>query len=117
VIWNIVSISTGERIHELAHLEAIGWSRQSLTRLLLLETAIVTIIGVIFSFPFGLLMTLPFNDYMLAFIPFYYPSIDLTSYIWVGLMTFITTALAAIPSIRRLRSIDTQIIIRERLLG
>ncbi|MHA1962803.1 MAG: ABC transporter permease, partial [Candidatus Thorarchaeota archaeon] len=68
VVWNIVSISVGERIPELAQLEAIGWSRNSLTRILFLEISIVTICGVLLSYPVGIAISGLFEGFMKSYI-------------------------------------------------
>jgi putative ABC transport system permease protein len=116
VVWNIVSISTEERIPELAQLEAIGWSRNSLSRLLLLEVMIVSLIGCFLSILTGWLFTQLFNGFMKTFIPFYAAAFDLVMFFGVSVLTILTAAIATIPAIRRLRRIDIDRVIRERLM-
>jgi putative ABC transport system permease protein len=116
VVWNIVSISTEERTPELAQLEAIGWSRNSLSRLLLLEVMIVSLVGCILSILTGWLFTQLFNGFMKAFIPFYTPSFDFAMFLGVSVLTILTAALASIPAVRKLRRIDIDRVIRERLM-
>jgi putative ABC transport system permease protein len=116
VVWNIVSISTGERTPELAQLEAIGWSRNSLSRLLFLEVLIVSLFGIVLSIPVGLLFTQLLNDFMRTYIPFYTPIIDIAVFMTVGVLTIFTAFLATLPAVRRLRRIDVDRVIRERLI-
>jgi putative ABC transport system permease protein len=116
VVWNIVSISTGERTPELAQLEAIGWSRNSLSRLLFLEVLIVSLFGIAFSFPVGLLFTNLLNGFMRTYIPFYAPIIDTTVFLSVGSLTIATAFIATLPAVRRLRRIDVDRVIRERFM-
>jgi putative ABC transport system permease protein len=114
VVWNIVSISVGERIPELAQLEAIGWSRNSLTRILFLEISIVTICGVLLSYPVGVAISGVFDGFMKSYIPFYVPSIDIVSLLGIVVLTFVTAILASLPSARKLRRIDVDRVIRDR---
>jgi putative ABC transport system permease protein len=114
VVWNIVSISVGERIPEFAQLEALGWSRNTLSRLLFLEIYIVTFAGVLVSVPISQIFSLMFQGFMESFIPFYVPLFDLPSLLGVLLLTFVTTTVAVLPSVRRLRRIDVEKTIRER---
>jgi putative ABC transport system permease protein len=115
VLWNIVSISTAERIPELAQLEAIGWSRNSLSKLLFIEVAIVTVIGVVLSVPFGILIMISIEDFMLSFLPTYMLVVDLVGFIWIGVLSILTAFLATLPSVRRLRRINTSEVVRDRL--
>ncbi|UCE11730.1 MAG: FtsX-like permease family protein [Candidatus Thorarchaeota archaeon] len=114
VVWNIVSISVGERISELAQLEAIGWSRNTLTRLLFVEITIVTLIGVVLSIPFGQVISGLFDSFLKSYIPFYVASIDVISVVSVVVLTFVTAILATLPSARKLRRIDVDRVIRDR---
>jgi putative ABC transport system permease protein len=114
VVWNIVSISVGERIPELAQLEAIGWSRNSLTRILFLEISIVTICGVLLSYPVGIAISGLFEGFMKSYIPFYVPSIDIVSLLGIIVLTFVTAIFASLPSARKLRRIDVDRVIRDR---
>ncbi len=116
IVWNIVSISTSERTPELAQLEALGWSRNMLTRLLLVEVLIVSFFGIILSIPLGQLFTGFLNEFMKTYIPFYEPSIDLAMVLVIGLLTVFTAIVAVIPAARRLRRIDINRVIRERLM-
>lgn len=116
VVWNIVSISTSERIPEFAQLEAIGWSRNSLSRLLFLEVLIVSIFGIILSIPVGLMFTSLLDGFMKTYIPFYSPSFDFVILLSVGVITIITAFLATLPAVRNLRKIDADRVIRERLM-
>jgi putative ABC transport system permease protein len=116
VVWNIVSISTGERIPELAQLEALGWPRNELTRLLFLEVVIVSIFGILLSIPLGQIFTGFLNDFMRTYIPFYTPSIDLMMVLSIGLLTILTSVAASIPAARKLRRMDPNRVIRERLM-
>jgi putative ABC transport system permease protein len=116
VVWNIVSISTSERTPELAQLEALGWPRNSLSRLLLVEVLIVSFFGIIISVPVGLFFTGLLNDFMRTYIPFYAPSIDLVMLLVVGAFTIITAIFASLPAIRKLRRMDIDRVIRERLM-
>jgi putative ABC transport system permease protein len=114
VVWNIVSISVGERIPELAQLEAIGWSRNTLTRLLFLEISIVTLFGVILSYPVGFAMSGMFNTFMKSYISFYVPSYNVLMLLGIAALTFLTSVIATLPSVRRLRRIDVDRVIRDR---
>jgi putative ABC transport system permease protein len=114
VVWNIVSISVGERIHELAQLEAIGWSRNTLSRLLFLEVSIVTIVGVVVSYPIGVAISGLFGDFMKSYIPFYVPSFDIMLLLGIVVLTFVTAIIASLPSARKLRRIDVDRVIRDR---
>ncbi|MHA2021259.1 MAG: ABC transporter permease, partial [Candidatus Thorarchaeota archaeon] len=114
VVWNIVSISVGERIPELAQLEAMGWSRNTLTRLLFLEISIVTIFGVVLSYPVGLAISSVFDTFMQSYIPFYVPSYDILSLLGIVVLTFVTAVFATLPSARRLRRIDVDRVIRDK---
>jgi putative ABC transport system permease protein len=114
VVWNIVSISVGERIPELAQLEAMGWSRNTLTRLLFLEISIVTIIGVVLSYPAGLTISGMFDTFMRSYIPFFVPSYDIISLLGIVVLTFATAVFATLPSVRRLRRIEVDRVIRDR---
>jgi putative ABC transport system permease protein len=116
VVWNIVSISVGEKIPELAQLEAIGWSRNVLTRLLFIELTIVTIIGLLLSIPFSIAISLLFDGFMKSFIPFYVTSFNVNSFLIVAVTTMITTIIASIPSVKKLRQIVVDIVIRDRLM-
>jgi putative ABC transport system permease protein len=116
VVWNIVSISTGERTPELAQLEAIGWSRNYLSRLLFLEVLIVSLFGIIISIPVGFLFTQLLTDFMRTYIPFYAPIFDVIIFVTVGLLTVFTAFLATLPAVRRLRRIDVDRVIKERLM-
>jgi len=116
VVWNIVSISTSERIPEFAQLEAIGWSRNTLSRLLFLEVLIVSIFGIILSIPVGLLFTSLLDGFMKTYIPFYSPSFDFVILLTVGVITITTAFLATLPAVRNLRKIDVDRVIRERLM-
>ncbi|MFW9909598.1 MAG: ABC transporter permease [Candidatus Thorarchaeota archaeon] len=116
VVWNIVSISTSERTPELAQLEALGWSRNTLTRLLLIEVLIVSLFGIILSLPLGQLFTGFLNEFMKTYIPFYEPSIDFVMVLVIGLITILTAIIATIPAARKLRGIDIDRVIRERLM-
>ncbi|MFW9789502.1 MAG: ABC transporter permease [Candidatus Thorarchaeota archaeon] len=116
VVWNIVSISTSERTPELAQLEAIGWSRNSLSKLLFLEVLIVSLFGTILSIPIGLFFTQLLNDFMKTYIPFYTPLVDVTVFLGVGVLTFFTAFLATLPAVRRLRRINIDRVIRDRLM-
>jgi len=116
VVWNIVSISTSERTPELAQLEALGWPRNALTRLLLIEVLIVSCFGIILSIPLGQLFTGFLNEFMKTYIPFYEPSIDLVMVLTIGLLTIFTAIIATIPAARKLRGIDINKVIRERLM-
>jgi putative ABC transport system permease protein len=116
VVWNIVSISTSERTPELAQLEAIGWSRYSLSKLLFLEVLIVSVFGIVISVPTGILFTGLLDSFMRTYIPFYTPIFDIMMFLSVSLLTIITAFLATLPSVRRLRRIDTDQVIRERLM-
>jgi putative ABC transport system permease protein len=114
VVWNIVSISVGERIPELAQLEAIGWSRNTLTRLLFLEISIVTLVGVILSYPMGIMISGMFDTFMQSYIPFYVPSYDVMLLLGIAVLTFVTAVIATLPSVRRLRRIEVDRVIRDR---
>ncbi|MFX1369088.1 MAG: FtsX-like permease family protein, partial [Promethearchaeota archaeon] len=114
VVWNIVSISVGERIPELAQLEAIGWSRNSLTRLLFLELSIVTLLGVILSLPIGVAISGVFDVFMKSYIPFYVPLYDIMTLLGVVVLTFVTAIIATLPSVKKLRGIDVDKVIRDR---
>jgi putative ABC transport system permease protein len=116
VVWNIVSISTSERTPELAQLEAIGWSRNSLSRLLFLEVLIVSILGIVLSVPVGVFFTSLLDGFMHTYIPFYSPSFDIVILLSVGILTIITAFLATLPAVRRLRKIDIDRVIRARLM-
>ncbi len=116
VVWNIVSISTSERTPELAQLEAIGWTRNSLSRLLFLEVLIVSLFGVVVAVPLGLLFTELLNSFMRTYIPFYAPSFDIVMFLGVSVLTFMTAILATLPAVRRLRRINIDQVIRERLM-
>ncbi len=116
VVWNIVAISTSERTPELAQLEAIGWSRNSLTRLLFVEVLIVSFFGVILAIPLGQLFTGLLNGFMRTYIPFYAPSFDFLMFLGIGALTVFTAILASLPAARRLRKIDIDRVIRERLM-
>ncbi|MFW9966664.1 MAG: FtsX-like permease family protein [Candidatus Thorarchaeota archaeon] len=116
VVWNIVSISVGERIPELAQLEAIGWSRNTLTRLLFLEISIVTLVGVVLSYPVGIAISGMFDTFMKSYIPFYVASYDVILLLGIAILTFITAVIAALPSVRRLRRIEVDRVIRDRQL-
>ncbi|MFX0056314.1 MAG: FtsX-like permease family protein [Promethearchaeota archaeon] len=116
VVWNIVSISVGERIPELAQLEAIGWSRNTLTRLLFLEISIVTLVGVILSYPVSFAMSGMFNAFMQSYISFYVPSYNVLVLLGIAVLTFLTSVIATLPSVRRLRHIDVDRVIRDRQL-
>jgi putative ABC transport system permease protein len=115
VVWNIVSISVGERIPELAQLEAIGWSRNSLSRLLFLEISIVTLLGVLISMPVGVAISGLFGRFMESYIPFYVASFDAVSLLGVAALTFATSVLAVLPSARWQRRIEVDKVIRDRL--
>lgn len=116
VVWNIVSISTSERTPELAQLEAIGWSRNSLSRLLFLEVIIVSFFGTVISVPLGFMFTGLLDSFMRTYIPFYAPSFDIMMFLTVGVLTIFTAILATLPAVRRLRRIDIDVVIRERLM-
>jgi putative ABC transport system permease protein len=116
VVWNIVSISTSERTPELAQLEAIGWPRRSLTRLLFIEVFIVSLFGIVVSIPIGQLFTSLLDGFMRAYIPFYTPSFDLLMVVEIGLLTIFTAIIATLPAVRKLRRIDIDRVIRERLM-
>ncbi|MDF1541038.1 MAG: FtsX-like permease family protein, partial [Candidatus Thorarchaeota archaeon] len=115
VIWNIVSISVGEKIPELAQLEAIGWSRNSLTRLLFIELTIVSTFGIVLSIPVGQVMSSLFDGFMKSFIPFYIASFDIIGFLVVATITVITTLIASIPSVIKLRRIVVDRVIRDRM--
>ncbi|MGY5853580.1 MAG: FtsX-like permease family protein [Candidatus Thorarchaeota archaeon] len=114
VVWNIVSISVGEKIPELAQLEAIGWSRNVLTRLLFIELSIVTVLGILVSIPISQGISLLFEPFLKTFIPFYVPSFDISSFMIVVVITLVTSFIAAIPAVRKLRRIDVDTVIRDR---
>ncbi|UCH05657.1 MAG: ABC transporter permease [Candidatus Thorarchaeota archaeon] len=116
VVWNIVSISVGERIPELAQLEAIGWSRNSLTRLLFLEISIVALLGIVLSIPVSLMISGLFDGFMRTYIPFYVASLDVVSLLSVAVITLVTTVLASLPAARRLRRMDVDRVIRDRMM-
>ncbi|MGY5870904.1 MAG: FtsX-like permease family protein [Candidatus Thorarchaeota archaeon] len=116
VVWNIVSISTSERTPELAQLEALGWPRNSLTRLLFVEVFIVSIFGIVLSVPFGQFFTSLLDGFMKTYIPFYSPSFDFVTFLSVGTLTIFTAVIASIPAVRKLRRIDIDRVIRERLM-
>ncbi|MFW9768296.1 MAG: ABC transporter permease [Candidatus Thorarchaeota archaeon] len=116
VVWNIVAISTSERTPELAQLEAIGWSRNSLTRLLFVEVLIVSLFGMILAVPIGQLFTGLLNGFMRTYIPFYAPSFDIAMFLSIGALTVFTAILASLPAARRLRTIEIDKVIRERLM-
>ncbi len=116
VVWNIVSISTSERTPELAQLEAIGWSRNSLSKLLFLEVLIVSLFGIVISVPIGFLFTHLLDGFMRTYIPFYSPMFDVVMFLGVGLLTIFTAFIATLPAVRRLRKIDIDAAIRERLM-
>ncbi|MGY5874389.1 MAG: ABC transporter permease [Candidatus Thorarchaeota archaeon] len=116
VVWNIVSISVGEKIPELAQLEAIGWSRNLLTRLLFIELSIVTLLGILLSIPFAQGISLVFGPFLRTFIPFYIASFDVTSFLTVLVITLITSFIAALPAVRKLRRIDIDTVIRDRMM-
>lgn len=116
VVWNIVSISTSERTPELAQLEAIGWSRNSLSRLLFLEVIIVSFFGTVISVPLGFMFTGLLDSFMRTYIPFYALSFDIMMFLTVGVLTIFTAILATLPAVRRLRRIDIDVVIRERLM-
>ena len=116
VVWNIVSISTSERTPELAQLEALGWPRNSLTRLLFVEVLIVSFFGIVISVPIGYLFTGLLDGFMKTYIPFYAPSFDLVVFLVIGLITIFTAILASLPAVRKLRRIDIDRVIRERFV-
>jgi len=116
VIWNIVSISTSERTPELAQLEALGWPRNSLTRLLFLEVLIVSLFGILISIPIGQLFAGLLDGFMKTYIPFYAPSFDFPMFLTIGALTIFTAFLATLPAVRKLRRIDIDRVIRERLM-
>lgn len=116
VVWNIVSISVGERIPELAQLEAIGWSRNSLTRLLFLEISIVALLGIVLSVPVTQMISGLFDGFMRTYIPFYAASFDIAPLLGVAILTLLTAILASLPSARRLRRMNIDTVIRDRLL-
>ncbi|TFG30415.1 ABC transporter permease [Candidatus Thorarchaeota archaeon] len=116
VVWNIVSISTGERTPELAQLESLGWPRNSLSRLLILEVLIVSLFGIVISVPIGYLFTGLLDNFMKTYIPFYSPSFDLAMFLSVGFLTIFTAIIASLPAVRKLRRIDIDRVIRERLM-
>ena len=116
VVWNIVSISTSEKTPELAQLEALGWPRNSLTRLLFVEVLIVSIFGIVLAVPIGLFFTSLLDGFMKTYIPFYTPAFDLVMFLGVGLLTIFTAIIASIPAVRKLRRIDIDRVIRERLM-
>jgi len=117
VVWNIVSISVGEKIPELAQLEAIGWSRNLLSRLLFIELLIVTSFGILLSIPFALVISLLFERFLRTFIPFYVPSFDVISFLSVVMITLVTSFIAALPAVRKLRRINVDTVIRDRIMG
>jgi ABC-type lipoprotein release transport system permease subunit len=116
VVWNIVSISVGEKIPELAQLEAIGWSRNTLTRLLFIELFLVTMFGLVLSVPFSLTISTFFDEFMKTFIPFYVSSFDIMAFGLVTVITIFTTILASLPAVRKLRRIVVDDVIRDRLM-
>ncbi|MFW9925558.1 MAG: ABC transporter permease [Candidatus Thorarchaeota archaeon] len=116
VVWNIVAISTSERTPELAQLEAIGWSRNSLTRLLFVEVLIVSLFGILLAVPIGSWFTSLLDGFMKTYIPFYSPTFDIVMFADIGLLTIITAILASLPAVRRLRRIEIDRVIRERLM-
>ncbi|MFW9810531.1 MAG: ABC transporter permease, partial [Candidatus Thorarchaeota archaeon] len=116
VVWNIVAISTSERTPELAQLEAIGWSRNSLTRLLFVEVLIVSLFGILLAVPIGFWFTSLLDGFMKTYIPFYSPTFDIVMFAGIGFLTIITAILASLPAARRLRRIEIDRVIRERLM-
>ena len=64
VVWNIVSMSVGDRILEFAQFEALAWSRNTLSHLLFLEIIIVTFTGALASFPTSKILSLMFQGFM-----------------------------------------------------
>ncbi|MFW9964299.1 MAG: FtsX-like permease family protein [Candidatus Sifarchaeia archaeon] len=101
---------------ELAQLEAIGWSRNSLSRLLFLEVIIVSFFGTVISVPLGFMFTGLLDSFMRTYIPFYASSFDIMMFLTVGVLTIFTAIIATLPAVRRLRRIDIDIVIRERLM-
>jgi putative ABC transport system permease protein len=116
VVWNIVSISVGEKIPELAQLEAMGWSRNILTRLLFIELSIVTIFGIILSIPFSIAISFLFDGFMKTFIPFYVTAFEISPFLIVIVVTFLTSIIASLPAVRKLRRIVIDVVIRDCLL-
>ncbi|MFW9849468.1 MAG: FtsX-like permease family protein [Candidatus Thorarchaeota archaeon] len=116
VIWNIVSISVGEKLSEFAQLEAIGWSRNTLARLLFIELMIVSLLGILLSIPCSLAMSSIFDNFMKTFIPFYVLTFDIISFLIIAVITLVTTVFAALPSVRKLRRIVVDEVIRNRLM-
>ena len=116
VVWNIVSISTSEKTPELAQLEALGWPRNSLTRLLFVEVLIVSLLGIVLAVPVGQFFTSLLDGFMKTYIPFYTPAFDLVMFMSVGFLTIFTAIIASIPAVRKLRRIDIDRVIRERLM-
>lgn len=106
---NIVFVSVLERYPEYGQLRAIGYSKGSIAKSILLELMIIVTVGAIFGAPFTYAFIVGYEASFQAFFPTYRTILYLKD--WAGY--FITVALiyliaflAAAPSIKKVNKMD-----------
>ncbi len=110
------TMSANERKKEFAVLRVLGASRTKLASLVLKEALITGVIGSVIGTAAGLLILLPFNNFIeqMLGLPYLMPSIgSVAAYIAAAVvLSVITGAAAAAVSAHRISRIDTGLILR-----
>ena len=111
------SMIAGERKKEFAILRVIGASRGRLSRIILAEGAIVSLMGSVLGVLFGMLVIVPFSNYieLRLGLPFLLPDIPGIAQAAVGsiLLAALAGAFASCLSAYQISRIDTGMILRE----
>lgn len=81
-----------------------------------MEVLIVSFLGVLLAIPVGQFFTSFIDGFMKIYILFYAPSFDVIMFVSIGLLTVFTAIIATIPAVRKLRRIDIDRVIRERIM-
>ncbi|MHA1577512.1 MAG: FtsX-like permease family protein, partial [Candidatus Thorarchaeota archaeon] len=106
VVWTLVSISTMERIPEYAKLEAMGYDKGTLRKMLsgeiILVSTISTLISIIPAIYFGYLL-LPLMDQTLSVLKFF---IDPYALLVSCIIPIVTAIISIVPTIRKMEKLE-----------
>jgi putative ABC transport system permease protein len=114
IVYNSARIQLSEHARELASLRVLGFTRAEVSRVLLAELAVLTLIalpvGCLIGYGFGRLMMYAFESDIVR-IPF---AIERSTYAWASLIVVAATAASAFLVRRRVDRLDLVAVLKTR---
>lgn len=106
VLYNLTNINVSERIRELSTIIVLGFYPREVTAYVYRETMILTAIGIITGYIFGLLL----HRFIVTALPpasvLFDPAVKPSSYIWAAAFTFAFSLVVMLIMHRRLKRIN-----------